>query len=133
MLEMYLSDPLYLNAKSDISGKLWRVCLSNGKCFDVWKEPEYNGRIWAWCVETQYFDKEEYALQYLKTLVAEKLTGKRILFHRKYEVPAICGVNGAACRARGECNRALCDRCPVAEQFFADRDGVELIYAVERG
>ena len=77
--------------------------------------------------------KEEYALQYLKTLVAEKLTGKRILFHKKYEVPAICGVNGAACRARGECNRALCDRCPVAEQFFADRDGVELIYAVERG
>ena len=130
MMEMYLADGLYLNARKDISGKLWRVCLSNGQSFDVWKDAELNGTVWAWRVDTQYFDSDEHALQYLKRLVTEKLTGKRILFHRKFNVPEICGVDGAACRAPGECNRALCDRCPVAERFFADRDGVELIYAV---
>ena len=60
-------------------------------------------------------------------LVAEKLTGKRILLHKKREKPDICGY---ACRFPGECNRALCSECPVAEAFFAERDGVGLVYAI---
>lgn len=67
------------------------------------------------------------ALNYLKKLVAEKLTGKRILLHKKREKPDICGY---ACRFPGKCNSALCSDCPVAEAFFAERDGVELVYAI---
>lgn len=40
---------------------------------------------------------------------------------------AICGY---ACRFPGKCNSALCSDCPVAEAFFAERDGVELVYAI---
>lgn len=58
---------------------------------------------------------------------AEKLTGKRILLHKKREKPDICGY---ACRFPGKCNSALCSDCPVAEAFFAERDGVELVYAI---
>lgn len=60
-------------------------------------------------------------------LVAEKLTGKRIILHKKREKPDICGY---ACRFPGKCNSALCSDCPVAEAFFAERDGVELVYAI---
>lgn len=128
MMEMVLDA---LNAKKGISGKLWRVCLSNGKSFNVLKEAvRRDGIIWPWKVDTQYFDTEEHAIQYLRKLIAEKLTGKRIIYHSKRKVPDICGVDGAACRHSGECNTALCMGCPVAEKFFADRDGVELIYAV---
>lgn len=66
-------------------------------------------------------------LEDLELLPAEKLTGKRILLHKKREKPDICGY---ACRFSGECNRALCSDCPVAEAFFAERDGVELVYAI---
>lgn len=66
----------------------------------------------------------------LKRIVSEKLTGKRIILHAKGQVPEICGVDGRACRCPGKCNSGLCYQCPVADKFFADRDGVELIYAV---
>ena len=84
----------------------------------------------AWRVGTQIFDNEAYAVGYLKQLIAEKVTGKRIILHAKQDVPEICGVNGAACRCPGKCNSMICTACPVAEKFFADRDGVELVYAI---
>lgn len=127
MMKYYLD--YCLNTMKDISGKLWRVCLPNGKRFDVWQDAELNGKTWCWRVEDQYFSREEYAVNYLLRLIAEKLTGKRIIYHSKREVPEICGVEGAACRSSGKCNTALCTDCPVAEKFFADRDGVELVYA----
>lgn len=129
IIEMYVKDSLYLDAEQ-VDDKVSIIHLANGKQIEVEKEPMYNGEPWAWRIDTQIFGNDEYALRYLKALVAEKLTGKRIIFHAKKSVPDICGVDGAACRAKGECNRALCSCCPVAEKFFADRDGVELIYAV---
>lgn len=129
LIEMYVSDSLYLDAER-ITDKVYIVHLSNGKEIRVEKEPEYNGDTWAWKVDSQVFCRDDYALSYLKEIVVEKLTGKRIILHAKKEVPDICGVEGRACRAKGKCNTALCSFCPVAEKFEADRDGVELIYAV---
>lgn len=109
--------------------KHWTVHLPNGKTIPVEQRPIHNEKEWAWKVDDQIFSGDESALRYLKKLITEKQTGKRILPYSMGEVPYICGVNGAACRAPGRCNTLLCDRCPVADQFFADRDGVELIYA----
>ena len=95
------------------------------------EQPAYGKRTFAWKVDGQYFSNDASALSYLDRLIAEKLTGKRIIYHAKQSVPEICGAGGAACRAQGEYNHALCYDCPVAEAFFAQRDGVELIYATD--
>lgn len=107
--------------------KLEAIHLSNGKEIEVTEHPVHNGNMWDWKIDSQVFDTDDYALNYLKKLVAEKLTGKRILLHKKREKPDICGY---ACRFPGKCNSALCSDCPVAEAFFAERDGVELVYAI---
>lgn len=130
IMELYLTNTAAFNADRRIGERTFVIRLSNGKRIAVEKEPEHNGEIWAWKVDGQYFDADRYALDYLKRLVTEKLTGKRILFHAKQPVPDICGVDGTGCRAKGECNTVLCSDCPVAEKFFADRDGVELVYAI---
>lgn len=129
LIEMYVKDSLYLNAEK-VDPWTHIIHLSNGKDIKVEKDPMYKGSTWAWRIDGQLFDDSTHAYDYLKEVVTEKLTGKRIIYHRKQEVPDICGVNGAACRAKGKCNTALCSFCPVAEKFEADRDGVELIYAV---
>ena len=133
MLEMYVTDSLYLNAEK-VSEKVFIIHLSNGKEIRVEKDAEYISEArkttWMWKIDGQFFDKDEYALDYLKKLLVEKLTGKRIILHSKRNAPDICGVDGRACRAPGKCDRALCSYCPVAEKFFADRDGVELVYAI---
>lgn len=129
LMKMYVTDSLYLDAEQT-SETTWVIHLSNGKQITVEEHPEYNGTTWDWKVNTQFFEKDQYALNYLKQLISEKLTGKRIIYHAKKEVPNICGVDGRACRSPGQCNTALCSSCPVAEAFFAERDGVELIYAV---
>lgn len=109
----------------------WKITLANGEIIPVIENAKSeSGSIWDWRIDTQFFDKDEYALNYLKRLVQEKLTGERIIYHEKKAVPEICGINGAACRCPGACNSMLCTGCPVAEKFFADEDGVELIYAV---
>lgn len=129
LVKMYITDSLYLNAEQ--TGKnAYTIHLSNGEQIDILESPKYNGNDWAWKIGSQYFDVDDHARRYLEQLITEKLTGKRVIFHEKRKVPEICGVNGAACRFPGECNRALCGRCPVAEAFFAERDGVELVYAV---
>ena len=134
MMEMCVTDSLFLDAEK-ISEKVFIVHLSNGKEIWVEKDAEYTSETgekstWMWKVDNQFFGEDEYALNYLKKLLAENLTGKRIILHAKRNAPDICGVDGRACRAPGKCDRALCSYCPVAEKFFADRDGVELIYAV---
>ena len=128
MLDYFLSDAVHLNLQWN--GNRAVINLSNGKTISVEKDAKHNGEVWDWKIDSQYFSNGDYALRYLKDLIVEKITGKRILLYAKREVPEICGVEGRACRAPGECNRALCWRCPVAEKFFADRDGVELVYAV---
>lgn len=106
------------------------ITLSNGLTITVAKGPMLNGHQWAWKVGDQYFSKDRYAEDYLKRLITEKLTGKRILLRSRGEAPDICGIEGCACRSPGQCNTALCSNCPVADDFFAARDGVELVYAI---
>lgn len=129
MMEMYVTDSLFYNAERRAED-LYVINLSNGRCIFIEKNPFHNGEYWAWRVDDQIFSNDEHALEYLRKLVAEKLTGIRVINHRRYDVPDICGVDGRRCRAKNECNRALCDYCPVAEEFFAKRDGVKLVYAV---
>lgn len=124
IMKMYVEE--YLNAEQ-VAENLYIIHLSNGKEIEITERPVYNGNVRDWKVDSQVFDTDNYALNYLKKLVAEKLTGKRILLHKKREKPDICGY---ACRFPGECNRALCSECPVAEAFFAERDGVGLVYAI---
>jgi hypothetical protein len=114
--------------------KTFYAILSNGKRVDIIKDAEYENKdtdrvtVWPWKIDTQYFSKDEYAKAYLKTLIAEKLTGIRIIYHAKREVPDICGSEGRACRHPNKCNTMLCSSCPVAEKFFADRDKVTIVY-----
>lgn len=112
------------------SDGVYSIPLSNGKEIKIIEHPILNGSEWDWKVDSQYFSVDKFACKYLKRLISEELTGKRIIYRAKGTCPDICGTDGSACRAPGECNRALCDRCPVAEAFFAERDGAELIYAV---
>lgn len=127
MMEYHVK--MRLNAEQ-ISDTKCIIHLSNGKQIEVEEQAEYNGVVWMWKVDNQHFGTDEAALHYLKNLVAEKLTGVRVIYHEKRKVPDICGVDGCACRRPGKCNTNLCMECPVAEAFFAERDGVKLVYAI---
>lgn len=129
LMDLYLTSNNYLDAEQ-VDERHYLIHLSNGKEIEVENRPVYDGKPWAWRVGTQIFDNEAYAVGYLKQLIAEKLTGKRIILHSKQDIPEICGVDGAACRCPVRCNSMICTACPVAEKFFADRDGVELVYAI---
>lgn len=88
---------------------------------------------WKWLVDGQYFDSDKFAAKYLLRRIEEIRSGIRIFDHEKQAVPAICGVEGRACRHPNACNSALCSHCPVAEEFFAKRDGIlTLKYKVSR-
>lgn len=127
MVKAHAQDNLRLRVEQ-VTDDTHVIHLSNGKNIVVVEKPEHNGNIWAWKVDSQYFSKTRYAKNYLERLVEEKMTGIRVISHDMRNVPDICGVEGRACRRPGECNLALCDSCPVAEAFFAKRDGVKLIY-----
>jgi len=127
----WILDESNLNAK-ETAPNIYTIELSNGKTITVIRDAIRNGIEWAWKVDTQYFSRDSYARAYLKELIAEKLTGKRILFRARGKAPNICGVDGCACRHPGKCNTALCSTCPVADDFFATEDGVELVYAVKK-
>lgn len=114
---------------NEISKGHYVITTQNNVAINVEKDVEHNGNIWAWKVETQIFSKDDWAANYLKKIIAEKITGIRIINRKRGTVPDICGIEGAACRQPGKCDRMLCSHCPVAEKFFADRDGVRLIYA----
>ena len=126
-MKMFVTDSYFLNGQQ-VEENIWRIPVGTAEII-VEENPVWNGKTLLWRVDRQYFDKEEFALDYLKRLIAEKATGCRIIYHAKSKVPDICGVEGRACRLPMECNSALCSTCPVAEKFFADRDGVKLIYA----
>ena len=79
---------------------------------------------WKWLVDGQYFDSDKFAAKYLLRRIEEIRTGIRTFDHEKQAVPDICGVEGRACRHPNACNSALCSHCPVAEEFFAKRDGI---------
>ena len=86
MVEMYVSDSLYLNAEV-LDEKHWMIHLSNGAEIPVEKDPEHYGSRWGWKIGNQIFSDDKTALWYLERLVTEKLTGKRIVLHAKGEVP----------------------------------------------
>lgn len=103
-----------------------------GWSLPVWKEAVYpgTGRTWAWKVEQEYFFSEKGAAGYLQRRIKEKDTGIRMIPHSKMKRPDICGGSTPWiwCRRPGECGSILCMDCPVAEEFFAQRDGVVLKY-----
>lgn len=82
VMKMYVEE--YLNAEQ-VAENFYIIHLSNGKEIEVTERPVHNGNVWDWKVDSQVFDTDNYALNYLKKLVAEKLTGKRILLHKKRE------------------------------------------------
>lgn len=104
--------------------------FANGEHIEVCSVPDGKHPGFDIRIDNQYFPRKDYADIYLASLVYEKLTGKRIITYAKREVPQICGINGAACRNKA-CTSALCNRCPVAEEHFAQMDRAELIYAVD--
>lgn len=130
--------PGFYEAKTSILGvdaykvdiNLFEVCLRNGKSIWIETQSKHKNHIYPYKVESQYFTAAVYAQSYLKELIQEKTTGMRVIHHRKQTVPDICGVNGAACRAKGEYNRGLCCMCPIAEEFYAKQDGVTLVYVM---
>ena len=86
---------------------------------------------WAWKVcgnNPQYFSSGNTTVKYLMKYMEEQRTGIRVIPRAKRAVPALCGINGRSCRHPGRCNTALCSECPVAEKFFAKRDGLKLVY-----
>lgn len=72
VLEMEINDNLYLRGEK-ISEKITVIHLFNGKQIRVEQDVTYNGSIWPWKVDDQYFGKEEYARRYLSTLIWEKM------------------------------------------------------------
>lgn len=84
IMKMYVEEYL---AAEQVAENRYIIHLSNGKEIEVTEHPVHNGNMWDWKIDSQVFDTDDYALNYLKKLVAEKLTGKRILLHKKREKP----------------------------------------------
>lgn len=124
LMSLYLAQ----NAKEE-SENQFAIWLSNGKRIRVLRDAysSETDSVWAWRVDTQYFSRNDWALQYLRELIAEELTGIRILHRKRGRRPEICG---DGCLHPNECNRMLCSQCPTADAFFAGRDGVKIVYAI---
>ena len=125
---MTMLEILRNNAAVRMSFNTWKVTDRKGWSIMVVRDPFYRDTEFRWKVDTQYFSHEKWAVNYLERIIQEKRTGIRVIDHPKRQVPNICGVNGSGCRSPGKCNTALCQDCPVAEEFFAKRDGVTLKY-----
>lgn len=116
-----------------ITDDLYVFHLSNGKILEAERLSHDDGDYDLWEIgNTPLADMGEVSVcrRVVERIVQEQYTGQRIIPRKKGKIPEICGIEGRACRAKGECNRALCMWCPVADKFFADRDGVELVYAI---
>lgn len=126
---MTIQEVLEINHAVFLKKDHW-VIKGKGKLQKEWEIHIYKNTVnpeWGWKIDTQYCS-EKIAAKYLIRLINEKKTGIRIIEHKIGSVPVICGINGAACRLPNQCNSALCRDCPVAEKFFAERDGVKLHY-----
>jgi len=91
-----------------------------------------SGAVWLWQVDGQFFEKNEWAQNYLQRRVRELQTGKRRLNYPRDKYPEICSF-GVACRLKHYPDGSpmftmLCNRCPKAEKIKADADGLTLIY-----
>lgn len=117
-----------------ITDDLYVFHLSNGKMLEAERLSHNNGREYdLWMLggtPIEDIGDRRILRKVVERRLMEQYTGKRILLRKKGKIPEICGVDGRACRAPGECNRALCSYCPIADKFFADRDGVEMVYAI---
>lgn len=72
IMKMYVEEYL---AAEQVAEDRYIIHLSNGKEIEVTEHPVHNGNMWDWKIDSQVFDTDDYALNYLKKLVAEKLTG----------------------------------------------------------
>lgn len=116
-----------------ISDDLYVFHLTNGRMLEAKRLSHDDGDYDLWEIgNTPLADlgDDHILRKFIERRLMEQYTGQRILPRKKGKVPEICGIEGRACRAKGECNRALCMWCPVADKFFADRDGLELVYAI---
>ena len=136
---MLIKDVLTANGAVD-QGDGRYIISGDGWSIEVLKDAPYpaTGSVWEWRVAGQFFSRDDWAAEYLTKLIAEKVTGERVLDHERGSVPDICGteeyVSNHSCRAkmRGVFSM-LCQYCPVAEQIEADRDGVTLKYVQSGG
>lgn len=98
----------------------------------VCKDAVYPGSntVWAWKIDTQFFENNEWAVRYLMQRIQEKTTGIRYIKHKKGTVPSICQ---HICRHPEQCNTLLCSGCPIAEVFWAKREGINMLYYLGDG
>jgi hypothetical protein len=125
--------------KSDNPDKPWIIsCKKNVVVLNAKDIPD----VWPWQIDGQYFNKTEWANNYMVKVVQEKLTGIRIIKHSRGTVPNLCGPevyllqhrsDGQGCHMMTENRRSnLCSNCPIAEMLDAERDGVKLVYKPEQ-
>lgn len=69
VMKMYVEE--YLNAEQ-VAENFYIIHLSNGKEIEVTERPVHNGNVWDWKVDSQVFDTDNYALNYLKKREAEE-------------------------------------------------------------
>jgi hypothetical protein len=74
IMKMYVEEYL---AAEQVAENRYIIHLSNGKEIEVTEHPVHNGNMWDWKIDSQVFDTDDYALNYLKKLVAEKQRAKR--------------------------------------------------------
>ena len=86
--------------------------------------------VWTWKIDTQFFEKDNWAARYLMRRIQEKITGIRYIKHKKGTVPSICW---GTCRHPEQCNTMLCSDCPIAETFWAKREGIRMLYYLGDG
>ena len=133
MLDFLGELPAKIETNRSTGEKKFRVSLTTGSKDDIIirKNVVMSGITFKWFVEDQAFSKSSYAKRYLKQLIIERVSGYRVLMRKRQSIPEICGVGGSACRAPNKCNTNLCSSCcPIAENFFATRDGVNIRYAI---
>ena len=108
-----------------------RVRLSNGLNDIIVKtNVAVDGTTFKWHIDGQGFDDSYSAKEYLEQLIFEKVSGVRVILHKRLSIPEICGKDGIECRAPN-CDEPFCVNCPLAEEFFAKRDKVILKYAIK--
>ena len=116
-----------------IGRNLWIISDKGQKWeLPIYKDAVYpdSDTVWPWKIDTQFFEKDEWAAHYLMRRIQEKTTGIRYIKHKKRTIPSICGY---MCRHPEQCNSMLCSDCPVAEVFWAKREDIRILYYLDDG